>query len=95
MRDAAFGKWLSKIGRLDAAQRGRVLRALALAEAGVPIGCPPGDEVPPNEAADQDAPMPPTVAVGASAEAGLFIKIGRNRIESFGCPHCSSAEVRP
>jgi transposase-like protein len=95
MRDAVFGKWLLKIGRLDAAQRGRVLRALALAEAGEPIVCPPGDDVPPNEAADQDAPMPPTVAEAASAEAGLFVKIGRDRIETFGCPHCSSAEVRP
>jgi transposase-like protein len=95
MRDAVFGKWLLKIGRLDAAQRGRALRALALAEAGEPIVRPPGDDVPPNEAAGQDAPMPPTVAEAASAEAGLFVKIGRDRIENFGCPHCSSAEVRP
>jgi transposase-like protein len=35
------------------------------------------------------------VAEAASAEAGLFVKIGRDRIENFGCPHCSSAEVRP
>ncbi len=62
MRDAAFGKWLLKIGRLDVAQRGRVLRALALAEAGALIVCLPGDDVPPDEAADQDAPMPPMVA---------------------------------
>lgn len=95
MRDAAFGKWLLKIARLDAAQRGRVLRALALAEAGASIVCLPNDDVPPDEAIDQDAPMPPMVAEVASAEAGLFVKIGRDRLENFGCPHCSSAEVRP
>ena len=98
MRDSAFGKWLLKIGRLDAAQRGRAMRALALAEAGVAIECGSGDDVAsvaPNEAAAPDAPMPPSVAGSASAEASLFVKIGRERIESFGCPHCSSAEVRP
>src|ERR1035438_9821230 len=97
MRDAAFEKWLLTIGRLDAAQRGRASRALALAEAGIPVECPPtqGEEVPSHEAADQDAPMPVALADGASFDESLLVKIGRGRIESFGCPHCSSAEVRP
>jgi len=95
MREAAFGKWLLKISRLDAGQRSEALRALALAEAAVAIEGRSDGEVTCSGVASLDSPLPPALAEGTAAEPSLFAKIGRDRVESFGCPHCSSAEVRP
>ena len=94
MREAAFGKCLLKIGRLSAGQRSQAFRALALAEAGVAIEGRSDGEVACGGGASPDAPLPPVLTVGVAAEPRLFAKIGRDRVESFGCPHCSSAEVR-
>ena len=95
MGEAAFCKWLMKIGRLDAGQRSEALRALALAEAGVTIDGGSDGEVACDGVASVAAPLPPVLVESAAAESSLFAKIGRGRVESFGCPHCSSAEVHP
>lgn len=95
MREAAFGKWLLKISRLSAGQRSQAFRALALAEAGVAIEGRSDGEVACGGVASPDASLPPVLTVGVAAEPSLFAKIGRDRVESFGCPHCSSAEVHP
>jgi len=86
MGDDWFETWLSMIDRLDGSQRRRALRALALAQA--------ADGGALDDALDRDGatarPPPPVSAPDDS----LLDKLGRDRIESFGCPHCSSAEVR-
>lgn len=90
MGDESFESWLSKISRLSVAQRRRALHALASADAAAPdlatAGLPEGSAV---EGATPGA-KPPAPA----AEESLLGRLGRDRIESFGCPHCSSAEVR-
>ncbi len=96
---AAFEAWLLAIARLDAAQRGRALRALALAEAGVSLeaAASVGDEArlcEPLPTSEQAAP-PRVVTDRVPCGESLLATIGRGRIESFGCPHCSSADVRP
>ena len=94
MGEADFEKWLLTIGRLDAAQRQRALRVLALAEAADTGGfLPPcGDD---GTAGGRDAAVSPAQLDGGAGAESPFGKIGRLRLESFGCPHCSSAEVRP
>jgi len=86
MGDDGFESWLSMIGHLDGSQRRRALRALALSQA--------ADGGTSDDASDRDGagarPTPPDSAPDDS----LLGKLGRDRIESFGCPHCSSAEVR-
>ena len=96
MREAAFEKWLLTIGRLDAPQRERALRALALAGTGVAGETAPVD-VGEGRLRDGSAPaaaMSSAQGDGGSCDDSLLAQIGRGRIESFGCPHCRCAEVR-
>jgi transposase-like protein len=44
--------------------------------------------------AGRDGATPGTATQRAAVDDSLLGKLGRDRIESFGCPHCSSAEVR-
>lgn len=81
MDETAFEAWVSAIGRLDAAQRGRVFQALALADGS------DGVEV----AAERPGPVAGSDVPGDS----LMAKIGRERLDSFGCPHCGLRNVRP
>jgi len=89
MSDEGFEKWLLMISRLDGSQRSRALRALALAEA-----CDAADGGISHDAAARDGATPRTTPPCAAVDDSLLSKLGRDRIESFGCPHCSSAEVR-
>jgi len=82
-----------KIGRFDAGQRSQALRALALAEAGDAIEGRSDGEVARGGVAGVDAALPPALAEGAAAGPGRSVKIGRGRVESFGYPHRSSADL--
>jgi len=96
MVDEGFETWLSMIGRLDGAQRSRALRALALAEAAdaaeLLSSAAEGGAL--HDASDRDGATPRTKTQRPAVDESLLGKLGRDRIESFGCPHCSSAEVR-
>ena len=96
MDDTAFEKWLLAIGRLDAAQRGHVLRALALAESGDPMECPPAssEAAISGDPAAQAGRTADAQSVGSSSES-LMAEIGWGRINSFGCPHCGVDDARP
>ena len=96
MIDDAFQKWLLSIELLNASQRQRALYVLASAVASAPVGClsSSGDGFPAREAGGREAAVTAAPSDGGVAES-RFGKIGRLRVESFGCPHCSSAEVRP
>ena len=97
MDAAAFGNWLAGIGLLDAMQRGRAFRDLALAEANDPIECS-GHAIdaaaPPREPAAASSVVA-AKTVGAVPDEGLLSKVGQGRIASFGCPHCGRDDVRP
>ena len=89
MDTAAFAKWLAGVARLDAPQRDRTVRELALAAAGDPIAGPApalADPAPRGEVATTPEAM---------ADEELLSKVGRVRIASFGCPHCGRDEVHP
>lgn len=93
MDTAAFGRWISRIGRLNEAQRKRALRELALAEAndasqGMDLAA--ADLPPPAEAEAADVAIK---SAAGHANEGLLSKIGRQRNESFGCPHCGRTEI--
>ncbi len=77
--EAAFAALVAAIDGLDAAQRIRVFEALALAEA-ADRGAVAGERLLPAAAGD----MP-----GES----LMARIGRERLDSFGCPHCGLRNV--
>lgn len=98
MTNAAFEKWLLKVCGLNAGQRGLAFRALALAEAAIggEVALPAATDPP----FDHDGIEPAVQARGAKAagdpaSANLLDRIGRSRIESFGCPHCGQCHVRP
>lgn len=97
METTAFAKWLAEIGLLDATQRGRVFRALALAEANDPSEYT--DHAIEDPAAAGEAAAVPVIVVtrtvDAAADEDLLSKVGRGRIASFGCPHCGGDVVRP
>lgn len=97
MDDAAFEVWLLTIARLDMAQPNRALCALALAQAGgaVEAAASRDDETGLVDTCKQAAPKLRVVTDRAFCDDSLLAGIGRGRIESFGCPHCSSADVRP
>src|SRR5208282_3876209 len=94
MDTMSFAKWLGGIGLLDATQRARAFRELALAEASVPTehSCDASDgAVPSGEAAVvRSIVAPKTVDAGPE---DLLSKIGRERLASFGCPHCGGDAV--
>jgi transposase-like protein len=94
MVEASFEKWLSMIRRLDGSQRSQALHALALAEAAAATAdaLSSADVGPSHDAAGDDCTTRPTPQHSAVDESPLD-KLGRDRIESFGCPHCSSAEI--
>jgi transposase-like protein len=96
MSDEGFEKWLSVISHLDASQRSRALRALSLAEAcaAAEPSSSAADGGTSHDAAGRDGATPRTPTPRAAVDESLLGKLGRDRIESFGCPHCSSAEVR-
>ncbi len=80
MDDTTFDAWLSTIRQLNAAQRSQAIQALALADTSGSA----------EALAEQVAPP-----AGASAPSeSLSAKIGRERVESFGCPHCGLRNVR-
>jgi transposase-like protein len=97
MSDEGFEKWLLMISRLDALQRSRALRALALAEAAdaAEVSSSAADAGTSRDAAGRYGATPRTKTQRPAVDDSLLGKLGRDRIESFGCPHCSSAEVRP
>ena len=90
MDTAAFAKWLAGVGLLDATQRGRAFRELALAEVVDPI-----DDPTPCCEAEAAPALTVTDPVSAPAGEDLLSKVGRGRIGSFGCPHCGGDDVRP
>ena len=102
MGDDGFETWLSMIGRLDGSQRRRALCALALAQAADAAGATeaaevsssPGDVGASDDAAVRDGATPRTMTRRPAVDENLLGKLGRDRIASFGCPHCSAAEVR-
>src|SRR5208282_4359327 len=69
----------------------------ALAEANEPTGSSVHTtEVPVRP--DQAAPVAAVVVaktVDAAPDEDLLLKVGRDRIASFGCPHCGGDDVRP
>ena len=93
----AFADWLAGIERLNAAQRGRVFQALALAEANEPNAFRDRETITPTRLCEAEAKPPAgcekTVEV-ASGER-LLSQIGQARLASFGCPHCDGDNVRP
>lgn len=97
MDSVAFKAWLDGVGGLDASQRGQAIRALALAEAGVP-GAVHGDGVTTPRAADAGG-MARSVGhetIGATtSKQDLMARIGRERLASIGCPHCDGDDIRP
>jgi transposase-like protein len=96
MSEVGFEKWLSMISHLDASQRSRALCALSLAEAcaAAEPSSSASDGVTSHDAAGGDGATPRTPTQRAAVDESLLDTLGRDRIESFGCPHCSSAEVR-
>ena len=92
---AAFSTWLAGIRGLDASQRARAFRELALAEATVADASSDGG---PAAARRDDCEAAPLVVAGktiASAPGeGLLSDIGRDRIAQFGCPHCGGDDIR-
>jgi transposase-like protein len=98
---AAFSTWLAGIRGMDASQRARAFRELALAEATAADAS--SDEGPAAARRDDCAAAPSVVSgktiastPGASASgAGLLSDIGRDRIAQFGCPHCGGDDIRP
>lgn len=97
MDSAEFATWLAGIRLLDAAQRGRAFRELALAEADDAEDVPPDRIAIPAVAEETAAVAAKTVnrkRDTAPGEEDVLSKIGRQRIASFGCPHCGQGEVR-
>ena len=96
MGDEVFEAWLSMIARLDGAQRSRALRALALAESAsaAAVSPSPADRGASPDASDREGSAPRTRMRPPAPDESLLGKLGRDRIASFGCPHCGSAEVR-
>ncbi len=96
MDTAAFATWLGGIGLLYPAQRAEAFRELALAEADDPIDLSAhavDAAVRPSEAA-----VAPSLPVAETDDAAivedLLLKVGRDRIARFGCPHCGRDDVR-
>ena len=93
---AAFSIWLAGIRGLDASQRARAFRELALAEATAGDASPDGG---PAAARRDDCEAAPSVVGGktiASAPGeSLLFDIGCGRIAGFGCPHCGGDDIRP
>ncbi len=86
MDQAAFSDWLSRIGRLSAVQRQRVIEELSrtgMNEAGPAL-----------QIAAPDAGEPGAVqASDAACDEPLLKRIGLGRIASAGCPHCGGDEI--
>lgn len=92
MDDAVFETWLRSIGGLSAAQRQLALDALTLAKAdtgGAFLASGGG-----RPARDGAGPGGRAKGEDGGSTASLLGEIGRARIESFGCPHCSSPDIR-
>ena len=97
MDSAAFVTWFDGIRRLDASQRRRVWRELALVEADLPTGIEEGEPANPKRPVAVAVAMMPFGAADAAegAEPSLLAQIGRARLADFGCPHCAGDDVRP
>jgi predicted RNA-binding Zn-ribbon protein involved in translation (DUF1610 family) len=94
MDTRSYAKWLGGIGLLDATQRARAFRELALAEASVPTenSCDAGD----GAVASDGAAAVPGIVAPETLDTGpedLLSKIGRERLASFGCPHCGGDAI--
>jgi len=94
-----FDTWLSAVRSLTAAQRGRVFRELALAEAAEPSddGAEGSDSACASTGIEEESPKDPP-ARGASASSrgrGMFANVANARFAQGGCPHCRSPEVGP
>ena len=92
MDNAAFTRWLARVGDLDAAQRVRALAALAGGEAESRRA---DTDVPRQVSTDAAAGVPSGPSPGGPAEMDLMARVGRERIACFGCPHCDGDEVQP
>ena len=96
MDEAAFAQWLAGVLLLTRPQRGQAFKALALAEAGDALGC---SDYAINGSASAEASTAATSLLAATTAAApdetLPSRIGRERIASFGCPHCGCDDVRP
>jgi transposase-like protein len=93
MDDEGFEKWLLLIGRLDASQRLRGLHALTQAGAVAAASQDPAVGEASSGAASGDDARQRTTPRHRGVDDSLLGKLGGDRIESFGCPHCSSADV--
>ncbi|MGH8164395.1 MAG: IS1595 family transposase [Rhodanobacteraceae bacterium] len=96
MDTATFAKWLAGIELLDAPQRARAFRDLALAAAADPIACPDHaiDDPVPRGAVVRMPSRTVVKTVDPAPDEDLVSKVGRVRIASFGCPHCGRDEIR-
>lgn len=96
MDEAAFARWLAGVLSLTWLQRGQAFKALALAEAGDVLGC---SDHAINGSLSAEAATAATSFLAATTAATpdetLPSRIGRERIASFGCPHCGCDDVRP
>jgi transposase-like protein len=86
MDDDEFEAWLCMIGHLDGSQRRRALGALTLAQV--------ADDDTSADASEREGAAARSTPPDFARDESVLGKLGRDRIESFGCPHCSSAEVR-
>ncbi len=97
MEHSDFDAWLSAISALTAAQRGRVFRELALAEA-ADEGAEGSDLAGPSARIEEgERSKDPTAAVASASRRGrgMFADVADARFARGGCPHCRSPEVRP
>jgi hypothetical protein len=88
MDTKSYAKWLGGIALLDPAQRARVFRELALAEASVPTehSCDASD----GAVSSDEAAVVRSVVASRTIDArpeDLLSKIGRDWLASFGCSH--------
>src|SRR5260370_34549868 len=98
MDRAALATWLGGIGLLDPTQGGQAFQQLTLAEANDPIEYsdhPIEDDAAALGAAEAAPSIVAAKTLDTASGEDLLSKIGRDRIASFGCPHCGGDAVRP
>ena len=98
MDSAAFATWLAGIQRLSPSQRGRLLQELALAEANDPNALQERETIIAQPSSEAEAAPPivcEQIVKAASGQDDLLSQIGRERLASFGCPHCDGDDIRP
>jgi transposase-like protein len=95
MDSRAFAEWRAGVSQLDSRQRSETLMELALAEANDPSEASDHltDAAAPAGEAVAMSDMPVATLIDANPGEDLLSMIGRDRIASFGCPHCGGSAV--